>query len=996
MSTAQTTAKSAARGGGGGDARLAQLRHIIEEVAEVLPSQPPILFFVHHNTLHLYEHLPFDEAVVQAAERFGAEPYESETAFAAHLARGRILPRDIDAEVDLAKVSDEVIFPGGPSARAFTSTRLRHLFEVPRGAALDWLLAETDALRRCHEMVAEPARAALRNQGRQLAGGKDVSEAEAEGIALTALWRTLSQRAPRRQAQRVGLRPRDAVFANTGVDTDDWVHPLLIRVCAAFTDQGISYWRMPGRDAGLYGAFRALYSRSFGPPQPWMAALAEELSRQAARGWNAEQTVVGLLDEIGCPEARWAELLEATLLALPGWGGMIHQLALRPDRAPVEAMPADLLDFLAVRLTLDTVAARYATATGGHGEVSLGHIDEAAASAAAPETAEEIAYEAFVSAQLLGLGPVDFVPEGAAERWIAAVAGFASFERRKLLHRAFERRHRIGVLDGLLNHARLGNAPKPKARVQAAFCIDDREESLRRHFEEVMPDVETIGFAGFYGAAMAYKGIEHVKPEPLCPVNIVPDRLVVEEAIDSGAADAASSRRRLLGGLSLFSHVGSRTAVRGGLLSSMLGLLAVVPLIVRCLFPRIGERLGHSARASLVGRPHTRLRIERSEDAERDENGLLPGFTVAEMIDIVAGMLRTTGVNDELAPLFLVIGHGSSSLNNPHEAAYDCGACGGGRGGPNGRAFAMMANDPRVRHGLREQFGLEIPEETWFVGGYHNTCDDSIVYYDVELVPERLRGELAAIQKTLDEVRRLDAHERCRRFEDAPLKMSAERGLANAEAHAVDLGQARPEYCHATNAICFVGRRERTRGLFLDRRAFLVSYDPEKDDDGALLGPLLQSVGPVGAGINLEYYFSFVDNARYGAGTKLPHNITGLIGVMDGHMSDLRTGLSAQMVEIHEPVRLLNIVEAEFDVLGRVMERHPVVANLVQNGWIQFAAWSPSTGEMRVFENGELVPYEQESLELAQAQTSLDHYAGRRDNLECARIEAALKTGASR
>ena len=72
---------------------------------------------------------------------------------------------------------------------------------------------------------------------------------------------------------------------------------------------------------------------------------------------------------------------------------------------------------------------------------------------------------------------------------------------------------------------------------------------------------------------------------------------------------------------------------------------------------------------------------------------------------------------------------------------------------------------------------------------------------------------------------------------------------------------------------------------------FLVSYDPTIDPDASILERILAAVGPVGAGISLEYFFSSVDNERYGCGTKLPHNVTGLIGVMNGHLSDLRTGL---------------------------------------------------------------------------------------------------------
>ena len=91
-----------------------------------------------------------------------------------------------------------------------------------------------------------------------------------------------------------------------------------------------------------------------------------------------------------------------------------------------------------------------------------------------------------------------------------------------------------------------------------------------------------------------------------------------------------------------------------------------------------------------------------------------------------------------------------------------------------------------------------------------------------------------------------------------------------------DLSQVRPEFGHATNAAAVIGRRALTQGLFLDRRVFLISYDPTQDPEGNILESILLTAGPVGAGINLEYYFSTIDNERFGCGTKVPHNVTGL------------------------------------------------------------------------------------------------------------------------
>ena len=72
------------------------LAALVEGASHLLPGQRPIESFVHHNTLHCYEELPFEQAVVTAAQRFGAQAFMPEAKFREAWQSSRILDRDID------------------------------------------------------------------------------------------------------------------------------------------------------------------------------------------------------------------------------------------------------------------------------------------------------------------------------------------------------------------------------------------------------------------------------------------------------------------------------------------------------------------------------------------------------------------------------------------------------------------------------------------------------------------------------------------------------------------------------------------------------------------------------------------------------------------------------------------------------------------------------------------------------------------------------------
>jgi uncharacterized protein YbcC (UPF0753/DUF2309 family) len=996
---------------------------ILEHAVHVLPSQGPIQIFVHHNTLHAFEHLPFEEAVEYAAQVYGCQPYLAEDDYRQKLATGRILLEDLSA-VLLEDLGDE-----GEKLLGFLGTR-HHLrlamlqFPLRSGpeAELRWLVAETDALRRFRpetpygvreRMIEQTRRWVMRDlrnghrdgwHAREVLGSllQQLGESRIEhwsrqtweAFTLGALWRVCHRGVhglPRfLPPPALPLRHRDWVLAACGVDTDLLVHDVLIRYTAAFLDQGVAPWSLPTRQAGFFRGFVELY-RDSRPVEAWLKPLPAELARIDREGLTPRDVIEEVLSELGVGPQETQEYVTQTLLALKGWAGMVWQMETSAPWMPHPAPRGSLLGFLAVRLLLERLAIRHVARTELRDTGDLAHLRSRLRKGlphGSRVSVEQRAFLVFQLAQVLGWGPADLIRLSRAEwsQLVEEIETFSSLQRRRVYHLAYERRYRNQTLDAFLAHAATARPPTHPPALQVCCCIDEREESFRRHLEEVAPACETFAFAGFFAVPMYYRGAVDAHYVPLCPIFVRPQHYVREEVVYSleSIHRVQSETRRVLGKASHQWHLGSRLGLAGAL-ASLIGPLASVPLVARVLFPRLTARLRR-----LVGRlvqppPITRLTLERAEDPPGPDHGHL-GYSLEEMTAIVERVLRDIGLTQRFARLVIILGHGSSSLNNPHESAHDCGACGGGRGGPNARAFAQMANDPRVREALAQR-GIVVPRQTWFLGAYHNTCDESVTYYDLDRLPSTHRGDFEQARDWIDEARRRNAHERCRRFEAAELSLTPEEALRHVEARAEDLAQVRPEYGHCTNAVCYVGRRWRTRGLFLDRRCFLVSYDPSQDTaDHAILQRILQAAIPVCAGISLEYYFSFVDPAGYGCATKLPHNITGLLGVMDGPTSDLRTGLPWQMVELHEPVRILFVIEAEVEAMQRVLQSSPPIRQLVENRWVQLALLAPGANQMLLYRRGRFEHYHPESAELPVVEKSIDWYRGWRDHLGYARI----------
>jgi hypothetical protein len=475
---------------------------------------------------------------------------------------------------------------------------------------------------------------------------------------------------------------------------------------------------------------------------------------------------------------------------------------------------------------------------------------------------------------------------------------------------------------------------------QAIFCIDDRECSLRRHLEKVDSSCETFGTPGFFNVEFYFQPAGGRFVTKVCPAPLTPKYLI------KGQNTQETHRKDFH--FTDYTH----SLIPGALITRTIGFWSAFKLAMNIFRPSMGPVTTRSFRHM----DHlSDLTIENT-DLNQVENGLQVGFTVNEMVQRVESLFMSIGLVKNFAPLVYIIGHGSTSINNPYYAAYDCGACSGRPGSVNAQVFSFMANHSKVRELLREK-GIDIPDTTQFIGGLHDISRDEVSFYDeasLSVENSQLhKTNVATFKTALDQ----NAKERSRRFESAHSKLSAEKNHKEILTRSVSLFEPRPELNHATNAVTIVGRRALSKGIFLDRRSFLNSYDYQIDPTGKYLFHILKAAAPVCGGVNLEYYFSRVDNNKLGASTKLPHNVMGLIGVANGIEGDLRPGLPRQMIEVHDPMRMLFIVEHFPEVVLDTIQQAPEIYEWFINEWVHLVVINPKTQELTVFKEGYFTPY---------------------------------------
>jgi len=818
--------------------------HAIHELKHFLPSQQALKDFIHHNSLHAFQHMKFYDAIFKASKIFG---------FQVHL----------------------------------QLTEYREMYKTGR----------------------------IRNDILEMVIGKK------KGKETIAEWkqRLVSKEYDTINHPRIGhLRKYWKEIYH--FDLDNSVHPLLFRILCVFLDQGIAVEDFPVANKSFIDSIKELEQNGF--------ASFFKTKTVKQKFLSGKYSITELLKTIVGKEEYFEQYLFDQQFAHHGWSGFVSAVEDNPqtllDRKKITLK--ELVEF-ELLMELDALNDRF----GNKWKPLTSHIAEP---------------------------PLDL---------LAAVPKTEFAEAIELWQDAFEWSYYDSVLKGILlasikrsDHTFLNNGngnikpelascpsktPDQGARgsggFQAIFCIDEREDSIRRHIEAVNTECETFGAPGFFGVEFYFQQEGSKFYDKLCPAPVTPKYLIKE-------FDAKEPRR----GEPLYTKL-THGFFTGFVLSITYGFWALGKKMQMMFSPKmspaISNAYGHMDRQSV-------LTIE-NKSTDDIENGLQIGYTIDEMVARAENFLRGIGLIKNFSPIVYIVAHGSSSANNPHHGAHDCGACSGRPGATNARVQAYILNHKKVREILASK-GIVIPVTTQFVGSMHDTAADVIGYYDEQNLNKENFEQHLLNKQNFETALNLNAKERSRRFASINTKQRLEQVRKAIHDRSVSLFEPRPELGHGTNTLAIIGRRQTTKGLFLDRRAFLNSYDHTTDADGAILSAVMRPIGLVCGGINLEYYFSRVDNIKLGAGTKLPHNVMGLFGVANSSDGDLRPGLPWQMIEVHDPVRLLVIVEHKPEIVLKAIQSAPEVFEWYKNEWVHIIALHPEEKQFYYFRNGAFEKYQ--------------------------------------
>ncbi|WP_026679398.1 DUF2309 domain-containing protein [Fictibacillus gelatini] len=685
----------------------------------------------------------------------------------------------------------------------------------------------------------------------------------------------------------------------------------VIKWCKLYLDDSQAAWSLPNREEGFYRAWRRLV-----PHDP---ALSPS-QRKRLKDWpqEASEGLKQALAELAINESEIVDYLEAHLLSLPGWAGMMLWRSRQSDQEKLL-----LTEYLAVRISMEWAFIQP-------------YLHEVLKEASEERESLVPLIAAWVHWGNMPIENWTKMSKSEQKEYVTLAGRFDDMVRRNLWLKAWEQTY-ADQLSGKILSKKPGTKNGKTSLAQFVFCIDVRSEPFRRHLEHAGP-FETYGMAGFFGLPIQTSELGSEHTHSSLPVILEPKHKVKEFSCEFGPYQ---QRQNVVNSLHYTFKRMKQNPGTNLVLPEVTGPWFSLQMLARSLVPRSAGRIFRQFRERWLDKPSTELSLDCRHSSETE---LPVGFSEEEKVHYVRQALQMMGLTKQFAPLVVICGHGSHSTNNPYASALDCGACGGASGGFNARVLATLGNLPQVREALRAD-GILIPEDTVFAAAEHITTLDELRWVYVPELSEAAQNALDRIEAVLPQVSHRANEERLAELPNLGSRLKDPKN--EAERFAEDWSEVRPEWGLARNASFIIGHRELTKECNLEGRVFLHNYDWQADENGEILANIIAGPGTVAQWINLQYYASTVAPHYYGSGNKATQTPTAGLGVMQGNSSDLLTGLPWQSVmksdheAYHAPLRLLVVIQAPRKHVERLLDRDPAFFKKVKNGWIHLATIDP-------------------------------------------------------
>ncbi|MEM9659978.1 MAG: putative inorganic carbon transporter subunit DabA, partial [Planctomycetota bacterium] len=408
-------------------------------------------------------------------------------------------------------------------------------------------------------------------------------------------------------------------------DGSEWSADILEEIsktCSTHYDLGQAAWSSPWKESTLYEAWRqnARHDRRF-------EILGVRDFRQfvGSLPHTPAEATAALLLRLGAPVEMWEELLHCYSLSMAGWSAWTKYQAVEAERRGEENN--DFAGLLAIRLAY---------------EVAL---------------SESYAFRVNWKSQLAVAPPAVESPYQRQEELLryALLLSSEIAHRRQLLSRLDNTAAHRETSSLSAPNSDATSRPSSRSFAQMVFCIDVRSERMRRHLEAIDGEIETFGFAGFFGMPFEYvaigesKGCNHT-PAPIAPHFQVREELSSNEEGDGN--EAVIGKRSKLRGLRKAWKEFQSSAASCFAFVEMTGLLYGVRLLTRSF--------GRPAASTYFDGidAHHRARLGPSRRGLSRQ-----GVRTTQQVDLAEKLLKGLGLVEDFAKLVVFCGHGSQTEN---------------------------------------------------------------------------------------------------------------------------------------------------------------------------------------------------------------------------------------------------------------------------------------------------------------------------------------------